>query len=117
MTVSEDKEFKETSQNALKKFETPMVPSMLYKTSKDSQHGATRVKFNEIKFKLACILEANESKRLRMGNSFRNHHEDPIEGEKSLHQYNLCSQIYSYASSFENSCSKSSGGQEMGKLV
>ena len=28
----------------------------------------------------------------------------------------ICSQIYSYASSYENSCSKSSDGQGMGKL-
>ena len=37
-----------------------------------------------------CILEANESTRLRMGNSVRNHHEDHIAGKNnSLQHYNL----------------------------
>ena len=54
---SEDKEFKETIKNARKKLETPMAPAMPCKTSKNSQHGVTRCKSNEIKSKLACILE------------------------------------------------------------
>ena len=43
------------------------------------------------KTKLACILEANESTRLRMGESLPNHHEDHIarKGDNSLHHYNL----------------------------
>ena len=46
---------------------------------------------NKIKTKLACILEADESTRLRMGNSLPNHHEDHIarKGDNSLQQYNL----------------------------
>ena len=42
------------------------------------------------KTKLACILEANESTRLRMGNSIPHHHEDHIagKGENSLQHYN-----------------------------
>ena len=46
---------------------------------------------NKIKSKLACILEANESTRLRMGESLPNHHEDHIagKGENSLQHYNL----------------------------
>ena len=77
----EDKEFKETIKNARKKLETPMAPAMPCKTSKNSQHGATRGKSNEIKSKLACILEASESTRLRMGESLPNHHEDHIAGK------------------------------------
>ena len=65
----EDKEFKETIKNARKKLETPVAPTMPCKTSKNSQHGATRGKSNEIKSKLACNLEASESTRLRMGES------------------------------------------------
>ena len=43
------------------------------------------------KTKLACILEANESIRLRMGESLPNHHEDHIsgKGDSSLQHYNL----------------------------
>ena len=77
----EDKEFKETIKNAPKKLETPVAPAMPCKTSKNSQHGATSGKSNEIKSKLACILEASESTRLRMGESLPTHHEDHIAGK------------------------------------
>ena len=45
----------------------------------------------KLKTKLACILEADESTRLRMGNSLPNHHEDHIagKGDNSLQHYNL----------------------------
>ena len=67
---------------------------------------------------LACILEASESTRLRMGESLPNHHEDHIagKGSKFITALQLGSQIYSNAPSYENSCSKSSGGQGMGKI-
>ena len=85
----EDKELIETIKNARKKLETPMAPAVPCKTSKNSQHGATRGKSNEIKSKLACILEASESTRLRMGESLPNHHEDHIagKGDNSLKHY------------------------------
>ena len=87
----EDRELKETIQNARKKLETPMAPAMLCKTSKTCQHGETRGKTNEIKSKLACILEASESTRLRMEESLPNNHEDHIagKGDNSLQHYNL----------------------------
>ena len=55
------------------------------------QNWVTRGKSNEIKSKLACILEASESTRLRMGDSLPNHHEDHIagKGDSSLQHYNL----------------------------
>ena len=56
----EDKEIKETIKNARKKLETPMAPAVPCKTSKKWKHGETRGKTNEIKSKLACILEAGE---------------------------------------------------------
>ena len=45
----------------------------------------------KLKTKLACILEADESTRMRMGNSIPHHHEDHIAGkrENSLQHYNL----------------------------
>ena len=45
---------------------------------------------NKIKTKLACILEADESTRMRMGNSMPHYHEDHIagKGENSLQHYN-----------------------------
>ena len=46
---------------------------------------------NKIKTRLACILAANESTRMRMGNSIQQHHEDHIagKGDNSLQHYNL----------------------------
>ena len=76
----EDKEFKETTRNARKKLATPMAPAMPCKTSKKSKHGETRSKTNDFKSKFACILEASESRRLRMEDSLPNHHEDHIAG-------------------------------------
>ena len=45
----------------------------------------------KLKTRLACILEADESTRLRMGESLPNHHEDHIAGKRdnSLQHYNL----------------------------
>ena len=46
---------------------------------------------NNIKTKLACTLEADESTRLRMGNSVPNCQEDHIagEGDNSMQNFNL----------------------------
>ena len=68
-----------------------MVPAMPCKTSKTWKHGVTRGKTNEIKSKLACILEASESTRLRMEESLPNYHEDHIagKGDNSLQHHNL----------------------------
>ena len=45
----------------------------------------------KLKTRLACILEADESTRLRMGESLPQNHEDHIagKGENSLQHYNL----------------------------
>ena len=78
----------------------------------------TRGESNEIKSKLACILEASESTRLRIGESLPNHHEDHIAGKggQFTAALQLCTQIYSYDPSHENTRSKGSGGQGMGKI-
>ena len=74
----EDKKFKETIKNARKKLETSMAPAMPCKImKKNCGSGAS----NKIQTKLACILEANESTRMRMGNSIPHHHEDHITGK------------------------------------
>ena len=81
----EDKEFKETIKNARKKLETPMAPAMPCKiTKKKCGSGGS----NKIKTTLACILEADESTRLRMGESLPNHHEDHIAGKETI-QYSI----------------------------
>ena len=84
----EDKEFKETIKNARKKLETSVAPAMPCKImKKNCGSGGSNI----IKTKLACILEADESTRLRMGESLPNHHEDHIagKGDNSLQHYNL----------------------------
>ena len=95
-SIPEDKEFKETIKNARKKLETPVAPAMPCKMSKNNQNWVTRGKSNEIKSKLACILEASESTRLRMGNSEPHNHEDHIagKGDNSLQHYNLYTNLF-----------------------
>ena len=74
-----DQEFKETIRNARKKLETPMAPAMPCKIMKKSCGSGASSKIK--KAKLACILEASESTRLRMGESLPNCHEDHIAGK------------------------------------
>ena len=84
----EDTGFKETIKNARKKLETSVAPAMPCKImKKNCGSGAS----NKIQTKLACILEADESTRMRMGNSKPHYHEDHIagKGENSLQHYNL----------------------------
>ena len=79
----EDKEFKETIKNARNKLETPVAPAMPCKNYEEE--------LDKTKTRLACVLEADESTRLRTGESLPNHHEDHIagKGDNSLQQYNL----------------------------
>ena len=72
----------------------------------------------KLKTRLACILEASESTRLRMGDSLPNHHEDHIAGigDNSLQHYNLVHKFIPMPQAMKNSCSKSSGGQGMGNI-
>ena len=83
----EDKVFKETIKNARKKLEASVAPAMPCKIMKNCGSGGS----NKIKTKLACILEADESTRMRMGNSTPQNHQDHIagNGENSLQHYNL----------------------------
>ena len=67
----------------------------------------------KLRQKLACILEAGESTRMRMGNSIPHHHEDHIagKGNNSLQHYNLVHKFIPMPQAVKNSCSKSSGGK------
>ena len=62
----EDKEFKETIKNARKKLETSVAPAM---PCKNLKKNCGRWWIQKSITKLACILEADESTRMRMGNS------------------------------------------------
>ena len=97
-----DKEFKETIKNARKKLKTSIARAMPCKIMKNCGSGTS----SKIKTRIASVLEANESTRMR-GDSLPNH-EDHIAA--------ICSQINYCASSHENSGNKSSSGQGMGKF-
>ena len=82
-----DPEDKETIKNARKKLETSVALAMPCKFMKNCGSGAS----NKIKTKLAWILEADESTRMRMVNSEPSNHEDHIagKGDNSLQHYNV----------------------------
>ena len=88
------------------------------KISKNSQNWVTRGKSNEIKSKLACILEASESTRLRMGDSLPNHHEDHIagKGDNSLHHYNLVHKFIPMSQAMKIPAAKAAVDKEWSKL-
>ena len=69
------------------KFETSVAPAMPCKIMKNCGSSGS----DKNKTKLACILEANESTRMRMENSEPPNHEDHIagNGENSSQHYNL----------------------------
>ena len=71
-----------------------------------------------LKKKLACILEVGESTRLCLGESLPTHHEDLFagKGDNSLQQKNFGTQIYSYASSHANSRTKAAVDKEWENL-
>ena len=73
---------------------------------------------NKIKTRLACILDASESTRLRLGESLPNHHEDHIagRGNNSFQHCNLVHKFIPMLQAIKNSSSKSSSGQGMGKI-
>ena len=77
----EDTEFKETIKNARKKLETSVAPAMPCKIMKNCGSGGS----DKNKTKLACILEADESRRMRMGNSIPHHHEDILQEKVKIH--------------------------------
>ena len=72
----------------------------------------------KIKTKLACVLEASESTRLRMGESLPNHNAEHFagKGDNSLQHYNLVHKIYSNASSSEDTAAKAAVDKEWEKL-
>ena len=95
-----------------------MAPALPCKTSTNCQHGMTCGKSNEIKSKLACILEASESTRLRMGESLPNHHEDHIAGKEdnSLQHYNLAHKFIPMPQDMKIPAAKAAVDKEWEKL-
>ena len=111
----QDKEFKETIKNARKKLETSVAPAMPRKIMKKNCGSGGS---NNIKTKLACILEADESSRLRMGNSVPNYHEDHIagKGENSLQHCNLVHKFIPMSQAIKIRAAKAAVDKEWEKL-
>ena len=94
--------------------ETSVAPAMPCKIMKNCGSGAS----NKIKTKLACILEADESTRMRMGNSIPHHHEDHIagKGENSLQHYNLVHKFIPMPQAMKIPAAKAAVDKEWEKL-
>ena len=110
----EDTEFKETIKNARKKLEASVAPAMPCKITKNCGSGGS----DKIKTKLACILEADESTRMLMGNSIPHHHGDHIAGkvENSLQHYNLVHKFILLLQAMEIPAAKAGVDKECEKL-
>ena len=110
----EDTEFKETIKNARKKLETSVAPAMPCEIAKNCGSGVS----NKIQTKLVCILEADESTRMRMGNSIPHHHEDHIagKGENSLQHYNLVHKFIPVPQAMKIPAAKAAVDKEWEKL-
>ena len=111
---TEETEFKETIKNARNKLETSVAPAMPCKIMKNCGSGAS----NKLQTKLACILEANESTRMRMGNSIPHYHEDHIagKGENSLQHYNLIQKFIPMPQAMKIPATKAAVDKEWEKL-
>ena len=111
----EDKEFKETIKNARKKLETSVAPAMSCKIMKKNCGSCGSSK---VRTKLACILEVDESTRMRMGNSIPSNHEDHIagKGENSLQHYNLVHKFIPVPQAMKIPAAKAAVDKEWEKL-
>ena len=91
-----------------------MAPAMPCKIMKNCGSDAS----NKIKTKLACILEADESTRLRMGNSVPHYHEDHIagKGENSLQHYSLVHKFIPMPQAMKIPAAKAAVDKEWEKL-
>ena len=110
----EETEFEETIKNARKKLETSVAPAMPCKIVKNCGRDAS----NKIQTKLACILEADESTRMRMGNSIPHNHEDHTagKGENSLRHCNLVHKFIPMPQAMKIPAAKAAVDKEWDKL-
>ena len=86
--------------------------------SKNNKNCGNGEKSNKVKSKLACILEASESTRLRMGESLPTHHEDHIagKGDNSLQHYNLVHKFIPLPQAMKIHVAKAAEDKELEKL-
>ena len=86
----EDEDFKRTIKHVRRKLEIPMPAAMPCKTPTNCR-GETRRNIGKHKTKYACIVDADESRRIRLGGVPHRYHEDHISatGIISLSHCNL----------------------------
>ena len=112
----DDEEFKHTMKNARRKLEIPMPAAMPCKTPVNC-HGETCRSIGKHKTKYACIVEADESMRIRLEGVPHRYHEDHIaaKGINSLSSYNLVQKFILMPQALKISDAKGSSGQIMRK--
>ena len=90
----DDEEFKHTMKNARRKCEIPMPPAMPCKTPLNCR-GETCSSIGKRKTKYACIVDADETMRIRLEGVPQRYHEDHIatKGINSLSRYNLVQKL------------------------
>ena len=107
----DDEEFKRMMKNARKKLEFP-IPAAMPCRLQHRKHRETCFTVEQHKTKNACIVEADESLRIRMEGTLHIGHEDHVAGKgvNSMNHFNMVHN-FSYASnSNENTrCRRSSG--------
>ena len=91
-----------------------MAPAMPCKNLKNFESSGS----NKAKTRLACILEADESTRMRMGNSMPHYHQDHIagKGDKSLQHYNLVHKFIPMPQAMKIPAAKAAVDKEWEKL-
>ena len=91
----DDEEFKHTMKNARRKLEIPMPAAMPCKTSEKCS-GETCSSIRKRKTKYACIVDADESMRIRLEGVPRRYHEDHIaaKGINSKSHHNLVHKFF-----------------------
>ena len=91
----EDKEFKDIMKKARRRLEIPLPAAMLCLSSVCSSSRETCRTIGERKTRYACIVEADESMRIRMDGTPRRYHEDHIaeKGMNSMTYYSLVHKV------------------------
>ena len=93
--LESDEEFKPTMKNARRKLEIPMPAAMPCKTPVNCR-GKTCSSIGKSKTKSACIVDANESVRIRLEGTPQRYHEDHIaaKGINSLSHHHLVHKFF-----------------------
>ena len=90
----EDEEFRHTIGNARRKLEVPMPAAMPCKTPINSR-GETCRSIWKSKTKYACVVDADETMRVRLDGALHKHHQDHITA-KGMNSLNHCSFVHKF---------------------